>query len=85
MYLLIYISTLAITLAWKDMYIGNYHELFARSVDDMNAQRIKGDNPYGNYISIVQSSGLGKSRLIREAAGLKFSLIFNVSAADKDG
>lgn len=50
----------------------------------MNRYRMPGPALYSNFVPIVQSSGMGKSRMVDEAAKMIFTLPFNLrSGADK--
>ena len=48
--------------------------LFKSGLDEMNKSR--GDLLYANFVPIVQSSGMGKSRLVDETAKLIFTIPF---------
>jgi hypothetical protein len=61
-------------MAWKTTFRGNGAELFRRYLDYMNKNR--GDKIYANFVSIIQSSGFGKSRLADEIAKLIFTIPF---------
>jgi hypothetical protein len=65
---------LAIENAWKVDYRGDGAALFKSGLDDMNESR--GDMLYANFVPIVQSSGMGKSRLVDETAKLIFTIPF---------
>jgi hypothetical protein len=43
-----------------------------------NICTLKKTKPYGNQISIIQSSGYGKSRMVHEQAKLVFTIPFNL-------
>lgn len=36
------------------------------------------ENPYGNQVAVIQSSGTGKSRMVDELAKLVFTIPFNL-------
>ncbi|KAH7925110.1 hypothetical protein BV22DRAFT_1129298 [Leucogyrophana mollusca] len=59
--------------AWNRPYTGDHHHLLLRNINKM--QRGK---PYSNTVAIIQSSGSGKSRLVREQSSLVFTLPFNL-------
>jgi hypothetical protein len=56
--------------------MGNYHELLADTINEMNRTRMT--NPYANFLPIIQSSGTGKSRTVHELARLLFTIPFNL-------
>ncbi|KAG9096326.1 hypothetical protein FRC06_008772, partial [Ceratobasidium sp. 370] len=73
---------LATKRAWKEPYVGSAPRLLRKAMDRMNAQRA--DNDYANFLPIIQSSGMGKSRTVDELARQVFTLPFNLRpAADK--
>ena len=53
---------------------GDGAELFKSGLDEMNEKR--GNKLYANFVPIVQSSGMGKSRLVDETAKLIFTVPF---------
>jgi len=65
----------AISNAWNQQYAGKYHRLL---LDNIN--RMSRGKPYSNYVAILQSSGSGKSRMVREQSNLVFTLPFNLRA-----
>lgn len=68
------LSILATEKAWKVGFKGGSAELFRKCLDDMNKGR--GGKLYANFVSIIQSSGMGKSRLVDEIAKLIFTIPF---------
>jgi hypothetical protein len=56
--------------------------LFKAGLDEMNECR--GDRLYANFVPIIQSSGMGKSRLVDETAKLIFTIPF-CFRTDPDG
>ena len=60
--------------AWKLPYIGKDYHLLGDAIDQ--ARRNSGSN----HMAIIQSSGTGKSRMVRELAGSRFSIILNLQA-----
>lgn len=53
-------------------------------LDEMNRER--GEKLYANFVPIIQSSGMGKSKLVDETAKLIFTLPFCVrSESDGEG
>jgi hypothetical protein len=62
--------------AWDTKYIGNHHVVMLN-----NICALKKWEYYGNQISIIQSSGYGKSRMVHEQAKLVFTLPFNLRPA----
>ncbi|KAG9080601.1 hypothetical protein FRC06_006366, partial [Ceratobasidium sp. 370] len=57
---------LATKRAWKEPYVGSAPRLLRKAIDQMNAQRA--DKDYANFLPIIQSSGMGKSRTVDELA-----------------
>ncbi|KAG9080407.1 hypothetical protein FRC06_006625, partial [Ceratobasidium sp. 370] len=75
---------LATERAWNEPYVGSAPSLLRKAIDQMNAQRA--DKDYANFLPIIQSSGMGKSRTVDELARQVFTLPFNIRpAADKTG
>jgi hypothetical protein len=56
--------------------------LFKAGLDEMNERR--GERLYANFVPIIQSSGMGKSRLVDETAKLIFTIPF-CFRTDPDG
>ncbi|KAM6494880.1 hypothetical protein JOM56_009503 [Amanita muscaria] len=65
---------LAIENAWKMAFQGDGAALFKSALDQMNEKR--DFKLYANFVPIVQSSGMGKSRLVDETAKLIFTVPF---------
>jgi hypothetical protein len=65
---------LVIENAWKVDYRGDGAALFKSDLDNMNESCH--DMLYANFVPIVQSSGMGKSRLVDETAKLIFTIPF---------
>ncbi|KAF9503397.1 hypothetical protein BS47DRAFT_817227 [Hydnum rufescens UP504] len=63
----------AVSQAWNEQYLGNYHHLLLSNIN-----RMKRDQPYSNSVAILQSSGTGKSRMVHEQSDLVFTLPFNL-------
>ncbi|KAI0919154.1 hypothetical protein AcV5_002144 [Taiwanofungus camphoratus] len=66
--------------AWETPFVGEAHRVLVQTIQTMNATRRT--DGYANYLSIVQSSGTGKSRTVHEAAGLIFTLPLNIYGQD---
>ncbi|KAM6494873.1 hypothetical protein JOM56_009496 [Amanita muscaria] len=64
----------AIENAWKMAFQGDGAALFKSALDQMNEKR--DSKLYANFVPIVQSSGMGKSRLVDETAKLIFTVPF---------
>ena len=65
-------------------YQGNTVTLLTQALHEMNTTQPR--QPYDNFVSIIQSSGTGKSRLVHETAKVIFTLPFNLrSEKDKSG
>ena len=63
--------------AWNSPFAGRAHEVAFHTISRLHENSEK---PYSNYISIIQSSGSGKSRLVREMSALVFVIPINVRA-----
>jgi hypothetical protein len=61
-------------MAWKTAFRGGGAELFLTCLFNMNKTR--GTMLYANFVALLQSSGLGKSRLADEIAKLIFTIPF---------
>lgn len=83
-------NALATETAWKTQYIGGAHALLRSAVHTMNRTRLAGlesggrPPPYSNYVPIIQSSGMGKSRTVDEMAKSVFTLPFNLRSNQDD-
>jgi hypothetical protein len=64
----------AVEEAWNTEFKGVGHQLFRAGLDQMNKDR--GMKLYANFVPIVQSSGMGKSRLVDETAKSIFTIPF---------
>ena len=53
---------------------GSGAALFKSALDEMNERR--DEKLYANFVPIIQSSGMGKSRLVDETAKLIFTIPF---------
>ncbi|KAG9089296.1 hypothetical protein FS749_001444 [Ceratobasidium sp. UAMH 11750] len=62
--------------AWGVPFVGPAAELLRQAMDQMNTKRR--DANYANFLPIVQSSGMGKSRTVDELARRVFTLSFNL-------
>jgi len=72
--------------AWSDNWLGNSHILLANLMDELH--KAPGDpqmKPYNHSISIIQSSGMGKSRLVDSVARIKFCFPFNMREPSPPG
>ncbi|KZS99725.1 uncharacterized protein LAESUDRAFT_732934 [Laetiporus sulphureus 93-53] len=70
--------------AWSRTFYGTAHQLLYKNIKSMSSSRRK-DQLYSNYVSIVQSSGTGKSRTVDEMARLVFTFPFNLRAEGNSG
>ena len=68
------LSTAQIPAAWTVNYIGNYAGLLLENIKQMAGK----EGPYSKQVSIIQSSGTGKSRMVHELAKLVFTIPFNI-------
>ncbi|KAB5596242.1 G2/mitotic-specific cyclin cdc13 [Ceratobasidium theobromae] len=67
--------------AFVSEYKGNCHEVFLNTLNGYLSLRSQGGRkvkPYARTISVVQSSGMGKSRMIQEASSLVFTIPINL-------
>ncbi|KDQ17872.1 hypothetical protein BOTBODRAFT_185297 [Botryobasidium botryosum FD-172 SS1] len=60
--------------AWEGPFQGDAAFDFRMALDNMNDKR--GQKLYANFVSIIQSSGMGKSRLLDETAKAIFTIPF---------
>jgi hypothetical protein len=67
----------AIERAWSTNYIGSTAELLERIAISATTEEKYTTHPYTNQISIIQSSGTGKSRAVHELAKTLFTFPFN--------
>lgn len=70
--------------SWGARFVGTADEAFIDTLDAYVAGSDKVSHYYARFISIVQSSGMGKSRMIDQVAKTKFVLPFNLRK-DSDG
>ncbi|KZT00605.1 uncharacterized protein LAESUDRAFT_816421 [Laetiporus sulphureus 93-53] len=70
--------------AWSRTFYGTAHQTLYNSIERMNSSRVP-EQLYSNYVSIVQSSGTGKSRTVDEMARLVFTFPFNLRAEGDSG
>ncbi|PCH39945.1 hypothetical protein WOLCODRAFT_136576 [Wolfiporia cocos MD-104 SS10] len=73
----------AITKAWTHTYCGDSHAMLLKDIRKMNNDRKSKPHGedididiYANCLPIIQSSGTGKSRMVKELAGLIFTIPF---------
>ena len=83
---------LAIREALKVPFTGAYHLMLLGAIDDMvsiQVGRIQTESVnhplYWNHLSIVQSSGTGKSRMVDEMSKEIFTIPFNFRRDDAAG
>jgi hypothetical protein len=76
---LIHINEIAAHKAWSDKWIGQGHHLLANLMDRLHkSPQNSFMSPYNHSLSIIQSSGMGKSRLMDSVAQMKFCFPFNI-------
>ncbi|KAH7908450.1 hypothetical protein BJ138DRAFT_1157601 [Hygrophoropsis aurantiaca] len=63
----------AILRAWSTPYFGRHHYILLKNINAMARTA-----HYSNSVAILQSSGSGKSRMVREQANLVFTIPFNL-------
>lgn len=69
--------------AWQVKYVGDHHKCLLRAIDKMtDPERVRG-KIYWNYLPIVQSSGMGKSRLVDQVSTLIFTIPFNLRTTNE--
>ena len=66
-------------MAWDMEYRGDAVNVFVHTIHTMNTDRNRGE--YDNFVPVIQSSGMGKSRMVDEAAKYIFTLPFNLRPA----
>lgn len=75
--------------AWSVDFEGKNHELLVECLRSMNRGRNEEERKkgrlYRNFTSIVQSSGMGKSRTVDEASKIVFTLPFNIRDSKENG
>ena len=59
--------------AFRIPYVANFPQALLKTMGKYFKER-----RYNNFISIVQSSGTGKSRGVAEAAQIRFAFLFNI-------
>ncbi|QRV97548.1 G2/mitotic-specific cyclin cdc13 [Ceratobasidium sp. AG-Ba] len=66
--------------AFDEPFIGNIHKLFIRTLDRerVSYPSNSANRPYSWSISVIQSSGTGKSRMMEEAAKTLFTIPINI-------
>lgn len=67
----------------EQAYQGNSHELLKGIIDESITDKQYLDHPYTNHIDIVQSLGMGKSRMVDELAKATFTIPFNFRPGDE--
>ncbi|KIM74200.1 hypothetical protein PILCRDRAFT_828491 [Piloderma croceum F 1598] len=67
------IQLLAVSRAWNEQYSGDNHRLLLNNINRMSRGKA-----YSNSVTILQSSGTGKSRMVHEQSNLVFTLPFNL-------
>ena len=78
-------------LGWDSQYVGDWDKSTWQSVRHMHALKVnnavRGMRPYSNHVAFIQSSGTGKSRMIREMMRFVFTISINVRdpLAEKQG
>ena len=65
-------------LAWQTEFYGDRHMALCNTILTGSLNEKTGAKLYGNILPVVQSSGTGKSRVAREAAGQIFSLVVTI-------
>ncbi|ELU41236.1 hypothetical protein AG1IA_04734 [Rhizoctonia solani AG-1 IA] len=78
------LSNRGLLAAFQEPYVGTVHKCFVEALDSyLNLPNEK--KLYMRSISVVQSSGMGKSRMIDEAANLVFTIPANIREALPEG
>ena len=68
-----------IAAGWETTFVGKYDELFVEAIRDMHAKSISDiTKVYTNHVALIQSSGSGKSRIVREAGKHIFTIPINL-------
>jgi hypothetical protein len=63
----------AVSDAWNIKYEQDHHRLLLDNINRMSREK-----PYSTSVTILQSSGTGKSRMVHELSDLVFTLPFNL-------
>ncbi|THH19411.1 hypothetical protein EW146_g1744 [Bondarzewia mesenterica] len=72
------IKVTAIQRAWQEPYMRYWHQVMYDNINNMARNM-----DYSNTVSIIQSAGTGKSRMVDEMAKLVFTIPFNLHLRDK--
>ncbi|CAE6434770.1 unnamed protein product [Rhizoctonia solani] len=81
-------SNSTIQTAFQRGYRGNTAKLFIRTLNkerEMRHKKTAAQAPYNWTISVVQSSGMGKSRMVEEAGNSVFTIPFNLREDMEEG
>lgn len=84
-YSTISIAVPVVPFAWDTPFIGKCDELLWRNIQAMDKERTKDldqKHRYLNHVSIIQSSGTGKSRMVDEVAKRVFTIPINLRHED---
>ena len=69
----------AVHKAWSKKWLGDSDALLANLMDHLREEPAQpSKEPYNHSIAIIQSSGMGKSRLVDSIAERKFCFPFNI-------
>lgn len=73
--------------AWNIPFAGESHRVLKAVIQDMFRRRADRSSDFasGNFVPIIQSSGMGKSWTVHEVAGRIFMLPFNLRRAGDRG
>jgi hypothetical protein len=73
------LAVIAAHKAWSNRWIGNSDVLLANLMDELRKPAVDPKKaPYNHSIAIIQSSGMGKSRLMDAVAMIKFCFPLNI-------
>lgn len=78
-----YVHYLATVNSWVMKYWGPYAQDMARTIHDMKQESETSGGP-ASILPVVQSSGMGKSRLLHEVACLIVTIPLNIRCGSKD-
>jgi hypothetical protein len=70
--------TIGFCAAFFGNYIGNGHKVLLAAIEADLKEHIKNTKFYCLSMTIIQSSGFGKSRTVDELSKLRFGFIFNL-------
>lgn len=77
------VSSIVLERAWKHPYKGRHADALVDRIKEANKTRQIEKKAYANYILLIQSSGVGKSRTVHEAGKKLWSIPLNLRKRGK--